>query len=141
LSSTKRGFLTVKRHPDSDAADRDFFQQLRLEVERQISEYVYSVAPGAIGTPFSAEEIQAHLQSMRLCLVEPRWEEVTICNTHEEAWTGIGTVRRCVTMAEDQGYVLAFDPVEKEYHLAWRGEHGLGTWGIRGDAVGCFIAR
>jgi hypothetical protein len=34
LSSTKRGFLTVKRHPDSDAADRDFFQQLRLEVER-----------------------------------------------------------------------------------------------------------
>jgi hypothetical protein len=44
-------------------------------------------------------------------------------------------------MAEDEGYVLVFDPVDEEYHLAWRSEDGLGTWGVRGDGVGCFIAR
>jgi hypothetical protein len=44
-------------------------------------------------------------------------------------------------MAEDEGYVLVFDAVDEEFHLAWRGEHGLGTWGIRGDAVESFIAR
>jgi len=47
----------------------------------------------------------------------------------------------CVTMAEDEGYVLVFDPVDEQYHLAWRSENGLGTWGICGDGVGCFIAR
>lgn len=47
----------------------------------------------------------------------------------------------CVTMAEDEGYVLVFDPVDGQYHLAWRGEYGLGTRRVRGDGVGCFIAR
>jgi hypothetical protein len=49
--------------------------------------------------------------------------------------------RMCVTMAEDQGHVLVFDAVDEQYHLAWRGEYGLGTWGISGDGVDCFIAR
>jgi hypothetical protein len=53
----------------------------------------------------------------------------------------VGVSRICVTMAEDDGYVLVFDPVDEEYHLAWRSERGLGTWGVRGDAVGCFLAR
>jgi hypothetical protein len=134
--------MSVKRdHPEPDAADVDFFRQLRREVERQISEYVYQVPRGAIGTPLPADEIRADLKLMRLCLVEPRWEEVDICNTPQEAKTGMGNRRKCVTMAEDKGYVLVFDQVGNEYYLAWRGERGLGTWGIRGDAVGCFIAR
>jgi hypothetical protein len=44
-------------------------------------------------------------------------------------------------MAEEDGYVLIFDPIFEEYHLAFRSADGLGTWGIRGDGVGCFIAR
>ena len=47
----------------------------------------------------------------------------------------------CVTMAEDEGYVLSLRPWDEQYHLAWRGVYGLSTWGIRGDGVGCFIAR
>jgi hypothetical protein len=128
-------------HPEPDAPDKDFFERLRHEVERQIADYVYVVPEGAVGTPLSPQYIRAHLELMRLCLVEPRWEEVVVCNTTEEARTGVGDKRMCVTMAEDGGYVLVFDPLEHEYHLAWRSEHGLGTWGVRGDAVGCFIAR
>jgi len=96
---------------------------------------------GATGSPLSADEIRALLNSMRLCLVDPRWEENTLCNTPEESLTGIGLRRMCVTMAEDGGYVLVFDPIDEQYHLAWRSERGLGTWGIRGDGVDCFIAR
>src|ERR1017187_7837799 len=128
-------------NPEPDAADKDFFQQLRRELDNQISGYVYEVPAGAIGSPLPADEIRAYLNSMRLCLVEPHWEEVNICNTSEESWTGVGVKRVCVTMAEDQGYGLVFDPVDEQYHLAWRSEYGLGTWGICGDGVGCFIAR
>jgi hypothetical protein len=128
-------------NPAPDAADEDFFRRLRRELENQISGYVYEVPAGAIGSPLPADEIRAHLISMRLCLVEPHWEEVNICNTSEESWTGVGVKRMCVTMAEDGGYVLVFDPVDEQYHLASRGEYGLGTWGVRGDGVGCFIAR
>ena len=126
---------------EPDAADKDFFQQLRLELEHQISGYVYEVPAGAIGSPLPDHQIRADLNTMRLCLVEPHWEEVNICNTGEEARTGVGVKRMCVTMAEEEGYVLVFDAIDAQYHLAWRSEHGLGTWGVRGDGVGCFIAR
>ena len=130
-----------KSEAEPDAVDRDFFLRLRREVERQISEYVYEVPAGATGRPLPADEVRSHLDAMRLCLVAPRWEEVHIRNTPEEVRTGVGVRRMCVTIAEDAGYVLVFDPVDEQHHLAWRSEHGLGTWGVRGDAVGCFIAR
>ena len=115
---------------EPDAADKDFFQRLRREVERQISGYVYQVHAGAIGTPLPGDYIRALLDAMPLYLVEPCWEEVHICNTPEEIRTGVGVRRMCVTMAEDGSYVLVFDPVDEEYHLAWRSKHGLGTWGV-----------
>jgi hypothetical protein len=128
-------------NPEPDAADKDFFQRLRSDLEHQILGYVYEVPAGAIGSPLPDDVIRGYLNSMRLCLVQPRWEEANICNTSEEATTGRGVNRMCVTMAEDEGYVLVFDPVDEQYHLAWRSDSGLGTWGIRGDGVGCFIAR
>jgi hypothetical protein len=124
-----------------DATDRDFFQRLRRELEHEIAEYVYEVPPNAMGKPLPPDEIESLLGAMQLCLVEPRWEEANICNTPHEAQTGISVKRKCVTMAEDEGYVLIFDPVDEQYHLAWRSDHGLGTWGVRGDGVECFIAR
>jgi hypothetical protein len=126
-------------NPEPDAADRDFLRRLHHELEREISGYVYEHPPGAMGTPLPPDAIRAALDSMRFCLVEPHWEEVNICNSLQGESTGVK--RRCVTMAEDEGYALVFDPVDEQYHLAWRGEHGLGTWGICGDGVGCFIAR
>ena len=39
---------------EPDAADKDFFQRLRRELENQISGYVYEVPADAIGDPLSA---------------------------------------------------------------------------------------
>jgi hypothetical protein len=127
--------------PEQAGGDKELFQRLRRELEDQISGYIYEVPSGALGTPLSADQIRNYLESMRLCFVEPHWEEVNICNSAEEVRTGAGVKRMCITMAEESGYVLVFDTCNEQYHLAWRGERGLGTWGIRGDGVECFIAR
>ena len=127
--------------PETDATDRDFFRRLRSELEQEISGYAYKHPADAIGSPLPPDVIRGYLNSMRLCLVEPCWENVNICDALGATRTDAGRKRMCVTMAEDERYVLVFDPVDEEYHLAWRSEDGLGTWGIRGDGVGCFIAR
>ena len=133
--------VAMQRTVESDAADRDFFQRLRRELEHEISTYVYEQPASGIGSPLSPEYIRNQLNAMRLCLVDPNWEEVNICSTLKESISGVGVRRMCVTMAEDREYVLVFDPIDEEYHLAWRIERGLCTWGIRGDGVECFIAR
>ena len=133
-------YNTAMQKAEPDASDKDYFQRLRRALEHEISSYVCEVPTSAIGTPLSNDVIRGYLNSMRLCLVEPRWEEVNLC-TSEESLTGVGVKRMCVTMAEEEKYVLVFDPIDEEYHLAWRSEDGLSTWGIRGDGVGCFIAR
>jgi hypothetical protein len=127
--------------PGPSAPDDEFFQKLRGDVEHQISTYIYEVAEGSLGNPLSAEQIRSYLKAMQVRLVHPRWEIVEIRNTVEEVRTGEGTKRNCVTLAEDRDYVLVFDPVDEQHHLAFRSEYGLATWGISGDAVGCFIAR
>jgi hypothetical protein len=121
---------------EPDAADKDFFEQLRRQLNQEISSYVYESHPEAIGIPLSSDQIRGDLDLMRVCLVEPHWEEANLCITN-----GVVVKRMCVTMAEEEGYVLVFDPIGEEYHLAWRGENGLGSFGIRGDGVGCFLAR
>ena len=130
------------KNTNRDVVDSDFFARLRREVELEISGYVYEVPPGAVGTPFSPKEIQDHLSRMRLCLVDPHWEEVEVRDTFEQIQTNVGPMRKCVAIAEDDnGYVLMFDPVENSYVLAYRNGARLRTFGIRGDAVGCFLAR
>jgi hypothetical protein len=76
--------------PDPDGEEKDFFQRLRREVERQISTYVYRVPAGALGTPLTAEEIRSDLDEMLLCLIDPQWEKVNTCNTPGEARTRRG---------------------------------------------------
>ena len=125
---------------ESKAEEGEFLQRLRRALDRQIADYVYEVPESAIGNPLPAQMVAKYLDSMRQCLVEPHWEEVNIC-TPEESVRGTRVKRKCVTMAEENSYVLIFDPLGEEYHLAWRGPDGLGTWGIRGNGVECFIAR
>jgi hypothetical protein len=124
-----------------DIIDQDFFSRLRRAVEREIAEYIYTIPVGAVGTPMSTKEIADDLALMRLCLVEPRWEDVEIRDTPEEVKMDVGPKRKCVTIAEDHGYVLMFDQIENSYVLAYRQDKGLVTFGIRGDAVECFLAR
>ncbi len=79
---------------------------------------------------------------MRAALVAPYWADVELRDTHEQIAAAPAMSRRCVVVADDlKGTVLTFDPIENEFLLAVRREDVLLSIGVRGDAVGCFMAR
>lgn len=81
------------------------------------------------------------LSEMRIALVEPRWATVQIRDTIEQINAAMPLLRECVLVADDrEGYELYYDPEEKEFFLAYSGNPPT-TFNVRGDAVGCFMAR
>lgn len=115
---------------------------LRAAVENEIENYVYEVHPEAIGQPLPQEWIDAQLAEMRVALVQPVWRDIRIQASYEQArgTTGCET-RPCVLVADDrEGYELYFDPTQGNFVLAYSGNPPV-TFNVRGDAVGCFMAR
>jgi hypothetical protein len=79
---------------------------------------------------------------MRSALVAPYWAEVDIRDTFEQISADTGPHRKCAVVADDGcGSLLAFDPMQNDFLLAVALEGGLRSVGVRGDAVGCFMAR
>jgi hypothetical protein len=118
------------------------FEELRRIVENEISAYEYTVTSGAIGRPIPSNRIAAELATMRSALVAPYWADVDIRDTFEQSSSDIGPRQRCAVVADDgRGSLLLFDPTKNDFLLALRRESGLRSVGVRGDAVGCFIAR
>jgi len=116
--------------------------RLRQRVEKEIETYVYDFPDNAIGSPWTDAAIQQGLTKFRASLVEPCWTGVEIRDTFEQVGMTAGPLRKCAAVADDRkGMLLLFDPVEDSFVLAERGSTGLTTFGIRGDAVGCFLAR
>jgi hypothetical protein len=84
----------------------------------------------------------AGLAKFRASLVEPYWIEVEIRDTFEQVGRIEGPRRKCAAVADDgKGMLLLFDPTEDSFVLAESGSTGFTTLGVRGDAVGCFLAR
>jgi hypothetical protein len=115
---------------------------LRQRVEKEIATYHYDFPDNAVGTPWTDAAIQSGLEQFRASLLEPYWTEVEIRDTFEQVGMIAGPRRRCVAVADDgKGILLLFDPAEHSFVLAERSSTGLTTFGVRGDAVGCFLAR
>lgn len=117
-------------------------QALRAEVENEIASYTYAVPEGAVGRPMSPEWVSSQLAEMQSALVEPIWKAVAIRDTVEQMKSqDQPEMRQCVLVANDRkGYELFFDPQQAEYVLAYSGDPPT-TFNVRGDAVGCFMAR
>ena len=116
--------------------------RLRQRVEKEIETYVYDFPDNAIGNPWTDAAIQRGLAKFRASLVEPYWTEVEIRDTFEQVGMIEGPRRKCAAVADDgKGMFLLFDPTEDSFVLAERQSTGLTTFGVRGDAVGCFLAR
>ena len=114
---------------------------LRTFVEREIDRYVYTVPEGALGTPMPPEWVSAQLSEFRQALVEPRWETVQVKDTPDQWDADPPILRQCVLIADDKkGHHLYYDPEQNDFVLAYEGEPPT-TFMVRGDAVGCFMAR
>jgi len=116
-------------------------ETLRRAVENEIQNYRYHAA-NALGTPWAKDRVDAELVTMRSALVAPYWADIELRDTCEQIAAKAALSQKCVVVADDfEGTVLCFDPVENEFMLAQRHNDELLTIGVRGDAVGCFMAR
>ena len=123
-------------------SDQDFLRQLRSKVEREIDQYVYEVPKVALGTPWSQEKVSAELQKMRESLIEPYWTDVQFPIADMGIQPALSSIQRCVVVADDgDGWLLVWDPTGVQFALARLSEGLPRTFGICGDAVGCFLAR
>ena len=115
---------------------------LSQRVVKEIETYHYDFPDNAIGNPWTDAAIQNGLAQLRASLIEPYWAEVEIRDTFEQVGMIAGPRRKCAVVADDgKEMLLLFDPAEDSFVLAERGSTGLTTFGVRGDAVGCFLAR
>jgi hypothetical protein len=127
---------------DKEPSKTEYLLRLRQSVEQQIETYVYEFPSGMIGNPWSEARVKQGLEQFRASLVEPYWAEVEIRDTFDHIRMAVGPRRRCVVVADDgKGMLLLFDPIEDSFVLAQREADNLVTFGVRGDAVGCFLAR
>ena len=114
--------------------------ELERFVLAEIESYEYTVPEGALGKPFPDTEVEALVAGMRAALVKPEWHVVQLRDTVEQLKRTSPERRRCVLVADDgEAYRLYYDPVEEDFFLAVGNPPE--TFGVRGDAVGCWMSR
>ena len=115
--------------------------ELRRQVEAEIDGYVYDVPSSAVGSPWSREKVEDQLNEFRASLVDPKWEQVVIRDTPDQMRAEAPPIRHCILVANDsKGHKLYYDPAQTDFVLAYDASPPE-TFGVRGDAVGCFMAR
>ena len=122
--------------------EAEYLTRLKQRAENEIETYTYDFPDNAIGKPWSDAAIKDALARFRASLIEPYWVDVEIRDTFEQVRMAAAPRRRCAAVADDgNGVLLLFDPLENSFVLAEHETTGLATFGVRGDAVGCFLAR
>lgn len=109
-------------------------EELRRTVEREIDEYVYEVPEGAYGNPWSPEKVQREIRVFKEALVDPYWIEIVDDKKR----------RPCVVVADDKrSYLLVFEPEDQKFMLVMKSKLNSDwiSFGVDGDAVGCFLSR
>jgi hypothetical protein len=121
--------------------ESDELKSLKARVKAEIDGYVYSLPENAIGNPWPSDKVAGHLDALKRALVEPYWTEVETRDTFEQVKLNEGPRRRCVVVADNRaGYLLLWDPDCHDFFLAQKVNGALRSFGVRGDAVGCFFA-
>jgi hypothetical protein len=116
--------------------------ELRRTIEQEIASYVYERNPAAQGIPLPNEWVTQQLMEMRKALVDPVLRSVEIRDSVAQLrGEAPPDIRECFLVADDrEGYELYFDPTSNDFVLAYSG-NPPSTFNVRGDAVGCFMAR
>jgi CelD/BcsL family acetyltransferase involved in cellulose biosynthesis len=118
------------------------FTELRKQIEGEIASYVYEVPKSALGQAMPTEWVAAQLAEFKAALVEPARRVVAISDSTEQMLGRVKPeLRECILVADDrEGYELYYDPSQRDFVLAYSGNPPV-TFNVRGDAVGCFMAR
>lgn len=115
---------------------------LMSQVRLTIDSYRYEVPKESVGGAWSAVKLAQQLNEMRAALVAPYWAEVQLRDTFQQVAAAGDEGLLCAVIADDgKGMVLAFDPLAAEFLLAQQDGEIYTSFGVWGDAVGCFLAR
>lgn len=86
-----------------------------------------------MGSAWPPEKVERHLSDFRAALVEPYWTNVIDDDKQK---------KRGVVVADDtKGILLVFEPLAQKFFLVMSKGNELISFGVDGDAVGCFLAR
>jgi hypothetical protein len=112
-------------------------------VKQEIDSYVYRVPEHSMGSAWAGEKVDAAIEKMRACLVEPYWIDVEVRDTFEQVADIQAKKARCAVVADDHtGVLLVWDASAQDYCLVQQQAGDSATsFGVRGDAVGCFLSR
>lgn len=111
-------------------------------VRNDLDDYVYEAPEGAVGAAWSTERVRSQLDLMRKSLISPYLVDVLMEQPFELLGTDGFETRRCAVVADaNDGYLLVFDFAKREFLLAQLVNDTIHSIGVRGDAVGCFMAR
>ncbi len=82
------------------------------------------------------------LCTVRAALVDPYWIDVELRDTIGQIEADVPLIRSCVVVLDDgSDLFVVLDPVEGDFMLAERSGVRHISIGVRGCAVGCFLAR
>lgn len=127
-----------------DKNDLDF-DALVAFIRKEIDEYDYPALTkdrtDLVGVPLAEDVVIADLARFRAALVKPYWIDVDRRDTLADMESETPVVERCSVVTDDRdGYLLAYEPHKQEFLLVYRTEDRCVSIGIRGDAVGCYLA-
>lgn len=116
--------------------------ELRHQVEAEIASYAYDVPKEAMGSLMPREWVEAQLSEFKAALVEPTWCKIMIGDlTAQILGKEKSEYRECVLVADDgKGHQLYYDAKHKDFVLAYSDKTPPFAF-LRGDSVGCFMAR
>ena len=118
--------------------------ELRKFVEAEIDSYVYEVPEGAIGNRMSDEWVQTQLIEAKESVVEPYVEKMWLQDTYEQIKDKDNKIiQELLVVADDKkDFIVFYDQENKEFGLANSTCSEIKvTIGVRGDFIGCFMAR
>lgn len=114
--------------------------KLRTDIQQEVEGYPVPPPrdPAAIGSALPTEWFERGLAEMREALVDPYvTDAIWFDNVAQKRVT-----RPVAVVADDQGgHVVALDLEGDEFELFFRSDDALHSMNVRGDAVGCFLAR
>ncbi|RWB07063.1 MAG: hypothetical protein EOQ39_20980 [Mesorhizobium sp.] len=127
-----------------DKNDLDF-DALVAFIRKEIDEYDYPALmkdrTDLVGVPLAEEVVIADLARFRAALVKPYWIDVDRRDTLADMESETPVVERCTVVTDDRdGYLLAYEPQKQEFLLVYRTGERCVSIGVRGDAVGCYLA-
>ncbi|MFD1986389.1 hypothetical protein ACFSOZ_28535 [Mesorhizobium newzealandense] len=119
------------------------FDALLALIRKEIDEYDYSALvkdrTDLVGVPLAEDVVVAGLARFRGALVEPYWIDVDRRDTIADLESETPVVERCAVVTDERdGYLLAYQP--HEFLLVYRTGDRYVSIGVRGDAVGCYLA-